>query len=160
MDFDALYLRSLHFLNFRPRSEEEVRNYLTKKLQKFPQTDASIINLIIHKLKEQRFLNDKEFAQWLVRSRTEFKPKGKYLVKQELKQKGIAQDIIEEVLGPEVRTQSDKDLAIQVLEQKKKKYASMEHNERFQKAGSMLARRGFDLDAIRAAIDAVFGKMV
>lgn len=160
MDFNTLYLLVLKFLNFRPRSEKEVRDYLTKKIKKFSQTDFSAIDLIIHKLTQQKFLDDEEFARWLVRSRTEFKPKGKYLVKQELKQKGISQDIIEKVLGSEIRTQSDKDLATQVLEHKKKKYASMEQRERFQKASSMLARRGFDVDAIREAIDAVFRKMV
>src|SRR5579872_5301708 len=159
-EYNALYLRVLKFLNFRPRSEKEIRDYLQKKLQKFTGVDSSVIDLIIHKLKQQKFLNDEEFAKMWVRSRTEFKPKGKYLVRQELKQKGISEDIIEEVLGPEIRTQSDKDLAIQVLEHKKKKYAPMDRNERFQKAGSMLARRGFSLDTIRAAIDAVFGKMV
>lgn len=160
MDFDALYLRTLKFLNFRPRSEKEIRDYLKKKIQKFNDIDASIIDVIIHKLKEQRFLNDLEFAKMWVRSRTEFKPKGKYLVKQELRQKGVSQDIIDEVLGSDVRSQSEEDLAKDLLERKRKKYEAMDPMERFQKAGSMLARRGFSLDAIRAAIDGVFGKMV
>jgi regulatory protein len=160
MDFDYLYLRVLKFLNFRPRSEKEVRDYLKKKLQKFPETDASIIDLIVHKLQQQKFLNDVEFARMWVRSRTEFKPKGKYLVKQELRQKGISPDIIDEVLGSDIRMQSEGELARDVLERKKMKYEGMEPQERFAKAGSFLARRGFSLDAIRAAIDGVFGKMV
>lgn len=159
MDFDYLYLRVLKFLNFRPRSEKEVREYLKKKLQKFPETDSSVTDLIIHKLKQQKFLNDEEFAKWLVRSRTEFRPKGKYIVRQELKQKGISQDIAEKVLNSD-RNRSEKELAIEVLERKKKKYDYMEPQERFRKAGSMLARRGFDLEAIKAAIDSCFGKMV
>lgn len=183
MDFDALYLRALKFLNFRPRSEKEVRDYLHKKLKNFStprshrkqlshsevilesqeenkvRNNEGFIELIIHKLHQQRFLNDQEFARWLVRSRTEFKPKGKYLIQQELRQKGIAQDIINEIVSSE-RVISEDDLAAEVLLSKKRKYEHMENNERFTKAGSMLARRGFSLDTIKTAIDRVFGKMV
>lgn len=161
MDFDAHYLRVLKFLNFRPRSEKEVRDYLKKKKQKFPDIDSSLIDLIVHKLKQQKFLNDHDFAKWMIRSRTEFKPKGTYLVRLELRQKGISQEIIDELLQNEdVRSESDKDLAIAILEKKRRKYESMEHNERFAKAGAMLARRGFDLDTIKGAIDRCFGKVV
>ena len=52
----------------------------------------------------------------------------------------------------------DKELAIRLLEKNKRKYEGMGRQERFNKAGSMLARRGFDLDSIKRAIDVVFGK--
>lgn len=158
---DALYLRVLKFLNFRPRSEKEVRDYLQKKIKKFPNIDSSVIDVIIHKLKQQKFLNDEEFAKMWVRSRTDYKPKGKYLVRLELIKKGIAKDIIDQILeSKQERAKSEEDLAIEVLTHKKRKYEAMEAKERFNKAGSMLARRGFSLDTIKAAIDEVFGKMV
>lgn len=168
MDFDALYLRSLKFLGFRPRSEKEMRDYLKKKIQKFQNADSSVIDLIIHKLKQQKFLNDTEFARMWIRSRTEFKPKGKRLIYLELQQKGISKDLIEDafagynidqetILG---NIRDEKALAQEVLERKRKKYEGMDFRERFNKAGSMLARRGFSLDVIKAAIDSVFGKMI
>lgn len=158
---DALYLRVLKFLNFRPRSEKEVKDYLQKKIKKFPNIDSSVIDVIIHKLKQQKFLNDEEFAKMWVRSRTDYKPKGKYLVRLELIKKGIAKDIIDQILeSKQERAKSEEDLAAEVLKLKKRKYEAMEAKERFNKAGSMLARRGFSLDTIKAAIDEVFGKMV
>ncbi len=168
MDFDALFLRVLKFLSFRPRSEKEVRDYLKRKIQKFPDVDSSLIDLIVHKLKQEKFLNDREFTKMWIRSRTEFKPKGERLIRLELQQKGIQKDLIDEafqeydtdqkaILG-EVRDESA--LAISLLEMKRKKYESMDRQERFNKAGSMLARRGFGLDSIKVAIDRVFGKMV
>ena len=54
MDLDSLYLRVLKFLNFRPRSEKEIRDYLKKKIEKFPDSDSSVIDLIVHKLKQQK----------------------------------------------------------------------------------------------------------
>lgn len=157
MDFDSLYLRVLHYLQYRPRSEKEIRDYLKKKLAH--QEEDGLIDLIIHKLKQQKFLNDKEFAKMWVRSRTSYKPKGERLVRMELKHKGISEDIIEEIFQTEdVRVQTDEQLAKEILEKKKKKYAEMDRQERFSKAGSMLARRGFGLDTIKKAIDQVFGR--
>ncbi|HYK08532.1 MAG TPA: RecX family transcriptional regulator [Candidatus Eisenbacteria bacterium] len=178
MDFDALYLRVLKYLNFRPRSEKEIRDYLKKILSRHSERseeyilrstqDDNVADLIIHKLKKQRFLNDLEFAKMWIRSRTEFKPKGERLIRLELKQKGISKDLIDEALlsfDEDQKTHSgesrdDKVLAKEILEKRKKKYESMDRQERFNKAGSMLARRGFDLDDIKWAIDQVFGKMV
>lgn len=181
MDFDSLYLRVLKYLNFRPRSEKEIRDYLKKLLKRHPELDSgsheiadqarndeALVDLVVHKLKQQRFLNDTEFAKMWIRSRTEFKPKGERLIRLELKQKGISKDLIDEALvsfdedqqhhSEEAR--DDRVLAKELLEKKRKKYEGMEKQERFNKAGSMLARRGFDLDDIKWAIDQVFGKMV
>ncbi len=161
---DSLYLATLKYLGYRPRSEKEIRDYLRKKLAKIndpyvEQNIETIIQMIVVKLKKQRFLNDEEFARMWVRSRTEFKPKGRRLIQLELKQKGISAEIIEKVLyQPEEALVSDLDNAIELLEKKKKKYEGMERQERFMKSGNMLARRGFDLDTIRRAIDVVFEK--
>lgn len=168
MDFDSLYLRVLKYLNFRPRSEKEIRDYLKKQLKESQGSDESIVDLIVHKLKQQRFLNDKEFARMWIRSRTEFKPKGERLIRLELQQKGIGKDIIDKALvsfdeDQDLHSEAvrdDKVLAKELLEKKRKKYEGMGRQERFNKAGSMLARRGFDLDDIKWAIDQVFGKMV
>ncbi|HEX7041799.1 MAG TPA: regulatory protein RecX [Patescibacteria group bacterium] len=186
MDFDRLYLQVLKYLNFRPRSEKEIRDYLKIKLSSgviankakqsyyrkqdpstslhFVQDDElnqteALVDLIIHKLKQQRFLNDLEFAKMWVRSRTSYKPKGEKLIRLELKQKGISNEIINEVFtDTESRVQSDLELAIEIMEKKRRKFEAMERQERFRKAGSLLARRGFNLDIIKQAIDQVFGK--
>jgi len=191
MDFDSLYLRVLKYLNFRPRSEKEIRDYLqrviknpssrhserseeSQSINRDPSTslrfaqDDNVTDLIIHKLKQQRFINDLEFARMWVRSRTDFKPKGERLIRLELKQKGINKENIDEALTSFSNEQEfhtgeareDRVLAKEILEKKKRKYEGMSRQERFNKAGSMLARRGFDLDDIKWAIDQVFGKMV
>lgn len=178
MDFDSIYLRVLKYLNYRPRSEKEIREYLKRKLSSIviaskakqsisdeittsqaPRNDEALIDIIVHKLKTQKFLNDMEFARMWVRSRTSYKPKAERLVRLELKQKGISQDIIDEMFeSSETRVSNDVELAREMLEKKRKKYEGMDRQEMFNKAGSMLARRGYDLDTIRKAIDQVFRK--
>ncbi len=159
MDFNTLYTKALKYLNYRPRSEKEIRDYLAKELGSPSSADLSLIDLIVLKLKSQRFLNDLEFARMWVRSRTSYKPKGERLIRLELEQKGISKEILDEVLqNSEVRVSNDLELAIEMLEKKREKYEGMSRQERFNKAGSMLARRGYDLNTIRKAIDQVFEK--
>jgi regulatory protein len=171
-DFDIYYLLALRYLNIRFRSEKEIRDYLRKKLfkkgqdEKIKEDIEQLIDLIIHKLKQQKFLNDEEFAKMWIRSRTDFKPKGERLIRLELRQKGINKEIIDKAfqafdvaqLDNNEEKRDELSLAKAILEKKRKKFEPMERQERFNKAGNLLARRGFDLDEIKAAIDAVFGK--
>lgn len=176
-DFDTYYLLALRYLNIRFRSEKEIRDYLKNKmknsLSRFEEKILGnkddidqMIDLIIHKLKQQKFLNDEDFALIWIRSRTEFKPKGERLIRLELQRKGVSKDIIdksflafdsEQLINNEEK-RDEVALAKEILERKRKKFEPMDRQERFNKAGSLLARRGFDLDTIKAAIDSVFGK--
>lgn len=172
MDFDTFYLLALRYLNIRFRSEKEIRDYLRKKLAKRIKDDkekdetAQLIDLIIHKLKQQKFLNDEEFAIMWIRSRTAFKPKGQRLIRLELQQKGVSKEIIDKAFQAFNSIQKEEkgeerdelSLAKDILDKKRKKFEPMDKQERFNKAGSLLARRGFDLDIIKAAIDEIFGK--
>lgn len=156
MDLFEKYLgKSLHYLSYRPRSEKELREYLAKK-----QAEPQVIERIIDQLKQMKFLNDLEFAKGWVRSRAKYKPRSLRTIRMELKQKGIANELIEEVLMNQESGVSDKTLAKVLLEKKKKWYENMDKDERLQKAGGFLARKGFNFDVIRGAIDEVFGKGV
>src|SRR3972149_931095 len=92
MKKDALNI-ALRFLKFRPRSEFEV----TQKLKQKGIIDSEI-NKVISVLKENKLLDDKEFAKMWVRDRNLLKPSGSYLLKMELRKLGIADGVIEEVL--------------------------------------------------------------
>lgn len=154
MDFDFYYKKALKYLGIRSRSEKEIRDYFKKK-----HIDPQMVDLVTHKLRQQKFINDEEFARMWIRSRTEFKPKGERLIRLELQQKGISKDIIDKAFEPEDDEGRDELLlAKDILERKRKKFEPMEKQERFNKAGSLLARRGFNLDEIKKAIEEVFGK--
>lgn len=159
-----VFAKSLRYLSFRPRSEKEIREYLLRKhkpqRKDFVPPSLEIIDAVIQKLKDMRFLNDTEFATSWVRSRTEYKPKSKAFIKIELRQKGIAEDIIEQVLEEREAGKDDTSLAIVLLEKRKKRYIGMEKNELYQKIGGFLGRKGFSFEVIKRAIDAVFGKGV
>ncbi len=164
MDYYQKYLENaIRFLSYRPRSEKEVRDNLLKK-----KASSEIIEQVIRWLKEQRFLNDEEFARWWVEQRTSFKPKGARIIKLELKQKGIAQDIIEAAfshaeteeqvhlgMAKDAIVRNELDVAKEIVKKKLHKYKHLPKFEIYQKLGSHLARRGFDWDSIKSSIDDV-----
>ena len=152
--FDKYLNKALHFLSYRARSEKEVREKLV--LKKAP---AEIIERIIASLKEHKFLNDVEFARQFIEQRLRFKPKSLRIIKMELKQKGVDQEIIDEAFV-NLQKNSEEDISLNDLEYAKKlverkidKYRDLPRQIVYQKLGAFLARRGFDWDTIKKSID-------
>lgn len=153
--FNKLYNNALKFLSFRSRSEKEVFDHLIKK-----EDAVVVITQVITKLKEQKFLNDYEFAKQWIESRMRFRPRGSRLIKMELEQKGISKEIIEQIFNFQVPIFNEKEQIQKLIEKKIEKYKGLSRQEVFQKLGGFLARRGFDYDAIKASIDDIFKKEV
>lgn len=119
-----------------------------------PQNDKQkVIELIIHKLTEQKFLNDEEFAKWFIEQRKRFRKKSDRLIKLELKQKGISTDVFEKAEEGIEHKKTDHEAARELVEQKIGKYKHLSRQELYQKLGAILARRGFDWDTIKTTID-------
>lgn len=156
MDFSELlekYLNlSYRYLAIRNRSEKEIRDYLVKK--KAPQ---EIIDEIIKLLTEKKFLNDENFARSWILNRARLKPKGKILLQIELKQKGIAENIIKKVLQ-EVQEEIPDELtqAKQLIAKRMERMQGKTRDEIYQKVGGFLARRGYSWEIVKKAIDSFF----
>ncbi len=155
-EFEKFYNTALRFLSYRPRSEKEVRDALQKK-----KASIEVIEKIISRLKEHKFLNDADFVQWWVESRTRFKPRGIKLIILELKQKGISEDLINSIIHDSLfMIQSDLEQAKKLAEKKIEKYKGLTKNELYQKLGGFLARRGFNYETVKKVIDEVTGNRV
>lgn len=137
------------YLGIRNRSEKEIRDYLTKK-----NADPSVIEKIIALLYEQKFLNDEQFARSWVIQRARFRPKGKSALKFELQQKGIAKELIEKILAEENEELPDElTQAKRLIERRIQKLQGQPRQEIYNKVGAFLARRGFNWEIIKKAID-------
>lgn len=149
--FEQYYLKAVHFLKFRPRSVKELRDHLKKK-----NAPEEIIATVVAKLKEQKFLNDHDFAQWWIESRARFRPKGRRIVELELRQKGISQEIIDEAIAGEKAADvpNEEEQLTRLVAQRFPKYKHLEKIEIYQKLGAYLARRGYTWDQIKHSIDA------
>lgn len=142
-------------MSFRSRSEKEVFDHLIKK-----EDAKEIIIQVITKLKEQRFIDDIEFAKQWVESRMRFRPRSQKMLAFELKQKGISKEIIEQIFNFQFSIFNEKEQVQKLIEKKIEKYKGLPRQEIFQKLGGFLARRGFDYDTIKASIDDIFKKEV
>jgi regulatory protein len=147
--FDKFYDKALNFLSYRTRSEKEVRDKLEMK-----QADPEVIEKIIAKLKEKKFINDEEFSRQWVESRNRFKPRSLRLIKIELKQKGISDEILNTIgSNSEINLDSDLCQAKKLVEKKIEKVKNLPKQEIYQKLGRYLASKGFNWDTIKKAID-------
>jgi regulatory protein len=140
---------SYYYLSIRNRSEKEMRDYLTKK-----KASGEIIERIITSLKDHKFLNDETFARSWVLNRARLKPKGKVLLKIELRQKGIADELIQKVLE-EVQEEIPSELsqAKSLIVKRMERMKGSTRDEIYSKVGGFLARRGFSWDVVKKAID-------
>ncbi|MBB6447828.1 recombination regulator RecX [Bacillus benzoevorans] len=145
-DIRKSYNLALQYLARRMRSELEVRKYLMEK-----NVDPPIIQEVILKLYDYKFLDDEQYACSFVRTQMKTTDKGAVLIQRELKDRGISTALIEKamVLYP---------FADQ-LETAKKLCEKMggrntKDSERVlkQKLEQMLIRKGFDYDVISEAV--------
>jgi regulatory protein len=165
-DFEKYYKASIRFLSFRPRSEKELKDYLAKKSSFAKASEGqekvqlqAVINSIIASLKRDRFLNDEEFVKWWVEQRTILKPKASRVIKFELKQKGIAKDLIDNFFENDESSTSDSAKALALAEKKLRTIHDQSDKYKVkEKLGRFLASKGFDWDTIKEVIDRTLGK--
>lgn len=138
--------RAVRFLAPRPRSSTEIRRHLRQK-----DIEDSLIDEALERLERLNYVNDLEFAQFWVRNRNQFKPRGARALRYELREKGIDNSIIDEVLS-ELDPLS---LARSAAESKMRSLRGKDEQTVRNKLGGYLTRRGFDYETVRTVIDEV-----
>lgn len=141
---------ALNFLSFRPRSVKETTDFLTRKVAKLENLkfaeakESSLIKNTINFLKKRNFLNDQEFANWLISAREN--TKGKKALKLELFQKGVKGDVLEKSLES---FEENIKTAYKLIEKKLPRWSKLPRIEQKKKIYNYLAYRGFSHDTIK-----------
>lgn len=142
---------AMKLLTIRKRSVFEV----TKRLRQKKFTE-NIINQVIKDLFEYKYLNDEEFAEAYLNDRINFNPRGSFLIRKELSEKGIAEDItnkkIEELMPEEKELKLAKKAAEKKLEYLSK---DLEKNKIYQKISAHLQSKGYPSYIIREVLEDV-----
>lgn len=149
-EYLKFYDHALKFLSYRPRSEKELRDWFRRK-----EVGEETQKMITDKLKHLGFLNDEEFAKWWIEQRTSFRPSGARLLKMELKQKGISDEIMAKWLDGYMAQGNEKELIKKVVEKKLKSLKHLKEPELKQKLFQALARRGFSWEIIKEVLGEV-----
>jgi regulatory protein len=140
--------RAIALLARRPRSVREVRDRLRQK----GFTDATI-DAAIEKLEGWDYVDDEDFARYWVENRETHKPRGRRLLEQELRQKGVARDVIQETLDE--ADLDERGSAVDLARAKLRSYGSLDPALARRRLGAYLGRKGYDFSTIRAALNTV-----
>jgi len=140
---------SLNLLARRPRSEREVRDRLKRK--GFP---SETIDLAIAKLEGWRYVDDEAFAKFWIENREANKPRGRRLLAQELRNKGVDRETIRESIA-------DADVnelagALELGRTKIRSYRTLEPAVAQRRLASFLARRGYGYDVVKPVLAELF----
>lgn len=138
--------RMYRLWNIRPRSEKEVRNYFRIKGKEL--TSDLTVNLVIKKLKQKGLLDDKKFAKDWMEARS--KKYGKNRIRQELYQKGIDKEIVNEVIE---NGENSEQITQQALEKKLRVWKNLKALEFKKKAYGYLIRRGFEYEVVKKVVE-------
>jgi len=144
---ETAYERALAFLSYRPRSKAEVRRYLQEK-----QVPPAVQEEVIARLTRVGLLDDYAFARYWVENREQFKPRGVYALRGELRKQGLSDDVIASAL----ENLDSEDSAYRAAQQRVARWRHLDYQPFRQKLGAYLRRRGFAFETVEAVVNRVW----
>lgn len=144
------YDRALRYLASRPRSTAEVRRALEGQAFPGPAVDAAI-----EQLRTAGYLDDAAFAQFWVSNREQFRPRAPLALRQELRHKGLSDDVIGQALQAVDSARS----AYRAGLLQARRYERLDQRTFRQRLGGYLLRRGFSHDVVWPVVDQLWGEL-
>lgn len=131
--------KARNYISYRERSKKEIKDYLTNKGVK-----EEIAEEVIADFEKADLIDDHRFANVWIKDRNKNNPKGNFALKMELKDKGIEESEIENLL----QSVDEKGNARKAFEKAVKKYGKNKASK--EKIFQYLERRGFKIQTILA----------
>ena len=128
---------ALHALAPRARSRSELHDHLIKR-----GVEAEVAVGILDSLELQGLLNDLEFAKLWAESRQRQKKLSKRVISSELRQKGVAQDIIDETIDG-IDDEDEYQMAYALAERKYRSCSHLDPEVAYRRISGLMARKGF-----------------
>jgi len=138
----------LKVLNARPRSVEE----LTAKLREkgYPE---EITAQVIGECAKKGLLDDVKFAKLWVQGRMASRPKGGAVLRRELEEKGVKEDVIEKVVAGVAKEYDEYEVAKGLAGQRIDRLKGLNKTTAKRRLFGFLRRRGFSFDTIIKVMD-------
>lgn len=143
--------RAVKLLAAKPRSIGELRQRLLEKLW----TNDEIVDAVIEKLKEYKYLDDEQFARDLAVSKLRQKPQGKRRLQQTMAQKKLDKETVETAIAEAFEKLPESDLIDTAIEKRIRLKGTPETREDTKKFYDHLLRQGFSYDLIREKISSL-----
>lgn len=132
---------ALAFLAVRPRSEREVRDRLQRK-----SVPPTVVEQVLVRLRDQKLLDDREFARYWIEQRQTHRPRGTRLLRQELMSKGIDVDSMRVALEQSQAAEEPSESAYRAARRRAQTLGILDERAFQQRLGQFLLRRGFDYE--------------
>jgi regulatory protein len=114
----GLYDYAVKALGRRMRTEAELRRLMRGRVEPGPGGEG-VMQAVITRLKEKRYLDDRSYAEIFSRLRRENDKFGQRRVRQSLGQKGVSSKIVEQVVTESYSKTDEETLARQYLDRKR-----------------------------------------
>jgi len=141
---EKAFQTALKFIGYKPRTEQEV----IKRLESGGYA-AEVIHSVLDELRQKEYVNDADYAAQWAETRAHGHPRGRRLIAQELRTKGVADEIIQNVLST---LPDEREMAMALGETFLDKNRNLEDRIFIKKMEGVLARKGFDFGVIREVI--------
>jgi len=141
---------ALRLLEYRERSEQEIKERMAKK-----NYNERLIKSTIESLKNHNLVNDRRFARMWAESCLR-RSYGRWKVQTDLNKKGIDKEIVEEVLRESYSKVDEVQIALALI-QKKWPSLKKEENALLRRVSEFLKRRGFPFEVIAEVIRQQYG---
>jgi regulatory protein len=135
---------AFHYLSYRPRSEAELRERLKRR-----GFEGGNVEAVLARLREQGLVDDLAFAQFWKDNRESFRPRSRWLTTRELRQKGVAANIIDQV----VADVNDEDSAYRAAQSRAHRLPESDYQGFRHRLGEYLKRRGFGYRVITHTVE-------
>jgi regulatory protein len=137
--------RALKLLAAKPRSVTELRERLLEKTW----TNDEIVSMVIEKLKEYKYLDDRQFAADVALSKLRQKPQGKRRLQQAMSTKKLDREVVDEAIAAAFEKLPESELIEKAIEKRLRLKGRPRTREELKKFYDHLLRQGFGFDLIR-----------
>ena len=145
LQYPEAYEAALTRLESCARTEQDMRIALSRK----GYVDLAV-DRVLMRLTRAGLLNDQEYAQRFVESRTH-RPVGRYQISRQLRQKGVDRDTVQAALE-QIDDEQQQSAALSLAQKLSGRYAGQPARSARAKLSQAMARRGFSWDDISWAL--------
>jgi regulatory protein len=140
--------RAVKLLAAKPRSIGELRDRLLEK----PWTDREIVDTVIEKLSDYKYLDDRQYASDLAVSKLRQRPQGPRRLKQTLSQKKLDKQTVDEALVTAFEKMPESELIDTAIEKRLRLKGIPQTRDDVKKFYDHLLRRGFSYDLVSSRL--------
>jgi regulatory protein len=148
-DFEGARTIVLNSLNQAPRTRKQLEDLLTRR-----GVDEATGTAVLDRFVEVGLVDDTTFAENWVRSRHMNRGVGRPVLRQELRRKGVQDEVIQRALEL-VDEQAEYSAAAMLVNRKLNSMRHLDHATKVRRLSSMLMRRGYGPSVARAVVSEV-----